>query len=229
VIRRITVAWPDNRPFVERDGRPIRLLAVSDEREPALEVEANRAGIAPIDGIVGAGDLDPRWLAFLADAFTAPLVYVRGNHDLGGDWDERQPVVPEPLRAGATDRLAGLRVAGFEWPNAGSDHNGRRPDVAWRHVLRFGWDRLVHRGRGRGEPLLVISHAAPEGAGDAPDLYHRGFGAYRWLLERVRPPLWLHGHTTTASVPSLVVQSGNTTVVNVTGAVLVELTAPDRT
>jgi hypothetical protein len=46
------------------------------------------------------------------------------------------------------------------------------------------------------------------------------------LLERLRPPLWLHGHTTTASVPSLVVQAGPTTVVNVTGAVLVELTPP---
>ena len=74
----------------------------------------------------------------------------------------------------------------------------------------------------------MISHAAPEGSGDAPDLYHRGFRAYRMLLERLRPPLWLHGHTTTASVPSLVVQAGPTTVVNVTGAVLVELTPPTR-
>ena len=30
---------------------------------------------------------------------------------------------------------------------------------------------------------------------------HRGFRAYRWLLERTRPVLWLHGHTPLASVP----------------------------
>jgi hypothetical protein len=83
------------------------------------------------------------------------------------------------------------------------------------------------RVRLREHPLLVISHAAPAGAGDAPaDPYHAGFPAYRWLLDELRPPLWLHGHTTTATVPSLLVRSGPTTLVNVTGAVLLEIVAP---
>lgn len=229
MIRRMTISWPDARPFRDRAGRPIRLLAASDEREPALEVRANRDAIEPIDGVIGCGDLDPRWLAFLADAFSAPLVYVRGNHDIGGDWGESQLVVPDPLRSGSTVRLAGVAIAGFEWPSAGSNRNSRRPDLAWWHVLRAFQARWIGRGRPRSEPVLVISHAAPEGAGDGPDLYHRGFRAYRLLLDRVRPPLWLHGHTTTASVPTLVVHAGPTTVVNVTGAIVVELTAPPST
>jgi hypothetical protein len=231
LIRRLTIPWPDDRPFRGRGGRPIRLLAASDEREPGLEVEANRAGIEPIDAVIGCGDLDPRWLAFLADAFGAPLLYVRGNHDHGGDWDERHPVVPTPLASGTTTTIGDLPVASFEWPGAGSVRNARRADLAWWDVLgllrRLFVRRLGVRGGHRPEPLLVISHAAPEGAGDAPDLYHRGFTAYRIVLERLRPPLWLHGHTTTASVPSLVIRSGATTVVNVTGAVLVELVPPD--
>lgn len=231
MIRRLTIPWPDDRPFRARDGRPIRYLAVSDEREPSLEVEANRAAIAPIDAVVGCGDLDPRWLAFLADAFHAPLAYVRGNHDHGGDWDERQPVVPQPLRSGRTSRLAGLTVAALEWPGAGGAENRRRADIAWWDVIGLLRRRLVHwltaPPSRRNEPMLVISHAAPEGAGDAPDLYHRGFPAYRLLLERLRPPVWLHGHTTTASVESLLVRSARTTLVNVTGAVLVELVPPD--
>jgi Icc-related predicted phosphoesterase len=73
----------------------------------------------------------------------------------------------------------------------------------------------------------MISHVAPEGAGDVTtDVYHRGFRAYRWLLDRTQPPLWLHGHTTTALVQELQVSAGATTVVNVTGAVLVELLPP---
>ena len=231
MIRRLTIPWPDDRPFRDRGGRPIRLLAASDEREPGLEVEANRAGIEPIDAVIGCGDLDPHWLAFLADAFRAPLLYVRGNHDHGGDWDERRPVVPTPLGSGTTTTIAGLPVASFEWPGAGSSQNARRPDLAWWDVLgllrRLVIRRLAKPWFHRAEPLLVISHAAPEGAGDAPDLYHRGFPAYRLVLERLRPPLWLHGHTTTASVESLVVRSGPTTLVNVTGAVLVELVPPD--
>jgi len=227
MIRRVSVRWPDERPFRERDEKPIRLLAVSDEREPAIEYEKNRAGIAPLDGIVGCGDLDPRWLAFLADAFHAPLVFVRGNHDVGGDWDERRLVVPDPLGPGAMTRLAGIAVAGLEWPHVNERGNRRRPDLAWWHALRVARSELGDRLARRREPLLVISHVAPEGAGDAPDdAYHRGFGAYRWLLDRFRPPLWLHGHTTMASVKELKVTAGETTVVNVTGAVLVELLPP---
>jgi uncharacterized protein len=227
VIRRVTVPWPDDRPFRDRGGRPIRLLAASDEREPAMEFEQNRQAIAPLDGVIGCGDLDPHWLAFLADAFQAPLVYVRGNHDRGGDWDERDRVVPEPLAAGATTRLAGILVGGLEWPIAGRGDNRRRPDLAWWQALRLFAGRLRPAATRRHEPIVMISHVAPEGAGDVPtDLYHRGFRAYRWLLDRMRPPLWLHGHTTTALVPELQVRAGSTTVVNVTGAVLVELLPP---
>jgi hypothetical protein len=226
VIRRLTVPWPDDRPFRDRGGRPIRLLAASDERERSLEIEANRAGILPIDAVIGCGDLDPHWLAFLADAFSAPLVYVRGNHDVGGDWDEQDPVVPIPCASGTMGRLIGINVAAFEWPGAGSGHNRRRPDLAWRDVIGLLRRRLAGRLRAPtrpSEPVLVISHAAPEGAGDGPDVYHRGFSAYRLILRRLQPPLWLHGHTTTATVDSLVVRSGETMLVNVTGAVVLEL------
>jgi Icc-related predicted phosphoesterase len=226
VIRRVSVHWPDDRPFRAREGRSIRLLAASDMREPAMEVEANRLAIAPVDAVIGCGDLDPHWLAFLADAFEAPLVYVRGNHDHGGDWDEHDSVVPEPLGSGAVTRLAGIVIGGLEWP-AGDRGNRRRPDLAWWQALRLAL-RRARSGVGRwSEPMVVISHAAPEGAGDVPsELYHRGFGAYRWLLDRFRPPLWLHGHTTTASVTELQVAAGSTTVINVTGAVLIELLPP---
>jgi Icc-related predicted phosphoesterase len=81
--------------------------------------------------------------------------------------------------------------------------------------------RLLRPGA---RPWLVVSHAPPRGAGDTPDdPYHVGFGAYRAVLDRIRPPLWLHGHTTRASAPNPIVQRGPTTLVNVTGSVLVEL------
>ncbi len=227
MIRRATVEWPSEAPFRGRDRRPIRLLAVSDEREPALEIARNREPLAPLDGVIGCGDLDPRWLAFLGDAFAAPLIYVRGNHDRGGDWDERRLVVPDPLRSGSETHLAGLAIAAFEWPDVDGQGNRRRSDIAWTQALRVAIPRLGAAMLGRAEPLLVVSHAPPEGVGDGDDAYHRGFPGYRWLLDRLQPPLWLHGHTTVASVDELVVRCGPSTVINVTGAILVEIRPPE--
>jgi Icc-related predicted phosphoesterase len=227
MTRRIDLDWPDARPFIGRGDRPIRILAVSDAHDPVLEQPANRVAITPIDGIIGCGDLEPSWLRFLGDAFCVPIVYVRGNHDRGGAWRHGTSMTPVALDSGRTDRLAGIVIAGLGWPGVDRAGNARHPLLAWSNALGLARRIAVARMTGRSEPILVISHAAPEGVGDAAtDSYHRGFAAYRWLLDRVQPPLWLHGHTTTAMVNRLAVQAGPTSVVNVTGAVLVELRRP---
>jgi uncharacterized protein len=227
VIRRLRVEWPDRAPFANRDGRPIRFLAASDEVDKALEHDVNRVALGHVDGVIGCGDLSPEWLSFLADAFGTPLVYVRGNHDRGGGWEHEKRLAPRPLDSGELTSLAGIPIAGLAWPGVERRGNERHSGLAWRDVLRVAWRWLVARATGRGRPLIVISHVPPAGAGDAPaDPYHTGFGAYRWMLDRLRPPVWLHGHTTTASVPALLVHHGATTLVNVTGAVLLELIPP---
>ena len=224
MIGRLTIEWPDERAFADRHGRPIRFLVASDEPEPALQHVANREALGPLDGVIGCGDLEPEWLGFLADAFGAPLVYVRGNHDHGGEWHERPLPVPAWLEAGRIERLAGIPIVGLEWPGVDSPDNRRRPWLAWRQAIRI--TRRLMMARLWRSPLIVISHVPPAGVGDATDAYHLGFPAYRWLLGRLAPPVWLHGHTTTASVARLVERSGPTVVANATGALLIELIAP---
>jgi Icc-related predicted phosphoesterase len=227
MIRRVEIVWPDPRPFAGRGGRPIRFLATSDRAEPALNYGANRDAVAPLDGILGAGDLDLTWLAFLGDAFNAPLVYVRGNHDRVGARDERLLRVPRWLDARRIERVADIPIVGLEWPGVDETGNRRRPWLAWRQAVGIA-ARLI-RARLWGQPLIVISHAPPTGVGDVPtDRYHRGFDAYRWLLDRLQPPVWLHGHTSEASVERMVERSGGTLVANTTGAMLVEIRAPSR-
>jgi len=53
VTRILTVPWPDARLFARRNGAPVRLLAVSDEVDPALEHAGNRDAIGRLDAIVG--------------------------------------------------------------------------------------------------------------------------------------------------------------------------------
>ena len=230
MIRRMRLAWPDPGPFRERDGRPIRWLVVSDDEEPTLDYAQNRADLGTLDAIVGAGDLQPDYLGFLADAFRVPLVYVRGNHDRGGRWAESvQLSAAQALPSGSIQELDGLPLLTLEWPGLRHRDRRRHDGTATIDVIRLAISLLLRRLRGRAMPGVVLSHAPPRGVGDGAgieDPYHEGFSAYRLLLDRFEPPLWLHGHVHPASVESWRIDHGPSQVVNVTGAVLVEIEPP---
>lgn len=219
---RLEVAWPDPALFAARSGRPFRILALSDERARSLERAESRAAIGPIDLVIGAGDLEPPYLSFVADAFGAPLRYVRGNHDVGTAWlvNERG-MLPEPLADGRPVEEQGLMLIGFSGsPRYNADG---RMQVSGRSMWwRVAWARLR---AGPSRPCLVVSHAAPRGLGDAPDPAHRGFTAFRWLLDQLRPPLWLHGHTALIrrGIDSRCVTHRGTLVYNCTGATVIDL------
>ncbi len=206
----------------------MRILAISDEPEPALESDATRRGLEPIDLIVGCGDLRADYLAFVADAFgSVPLVYVRGNHDTGSAWRANQlDRLPGPLPDGRVHLEGGLAILGFSGSPEYNDPKEKMQVSAagmWQRSLR-GW--LATFGTRR--PLLVVSHAPPRGLNDAADLTHRGFGAFRWLVDRLRPPLWLHGHTALVrrGLDGRCLRHGGTLLYNCTGATLVELVPP---
>jgi Icc-related predicted phosphoesterase len=218
VIRRVSLPWP---PDKEAGDRPlVRLLAVSDEPEAGLDFERNRTQIGRVDAVIGCGDLEPEYMNFLAEAFRAPLIYVRGNHDRGVNWQATSEVLPHPL-AGRSNEVPGITLLGLPWPgDARSPRAVRDDQAAWRQVLPV----LVRPPRSR--PLIVVSHVPPKGLGDVPeDYYHRGFAAYEKVCRRLQPLLWLHGHTSLAAARDWRVTCGATSLVNVTGAVVVEIGA----
>jgi uncharacterized protein len=221
VTDRLEVPWPDPAVFAARDGRPIRILALSDEPDPSLDSAATRAGLGPIDMIVGAGDLQPEYLSFVADAFGAPLRYVRGNHDVGSAWAHTEPaLLPEPMPDATLVIEAGLHLIGF---SGSPTYSGRGLEVPasamWRKAL-VAWIRAM-----RAWPVLVVSHAPPRDVNDDRDLAHRGFTAFRWLTSRLTPPLWLHGHTALVrrGIDDRCARQDGTLFYNCTGATLIEL------
>lgn len=226
---RLQLTWPDGAAFDGRDGRPIRLLAVSDEVDPALESEATRRTIAPVDAIIGCGDLEPPYLGFLADAFGAPLRYVRGNHDIGASWAAGEQELPEPMPDGKVVDEQGLRLLAFSGSPIYAPY--RSPAAAQQVSAGKMWWRVLTAlpGALRRPPLLLVTHAAPRGLNDASDEAHRGFTAMRWLLERLHPPLWLHGHTALVrrGIDGRTVRHDETLLVNVTGAMVIDLCPPD--
>jgi hypothetical protein len=225
VTDRLRVRWPDPAPFLGREGQPIRILAVSDEPDPSLDSPATRQRIGGVDLIVGAGDLEPDYLSFVTDAFDAPLRYVRGNHDVGAAWSAtRRALLPEPMQDGRVVTEAGLRLLGFSGSPIYSDRGMEVSALGmWAKAIR-SWSAAQ-----RARPLLVVTHAPPRDLNDADDRAHRGFTAFRWLVDRLSPPLWLHGHTALVrrGIDDRCTVHDGTLFYNCTGATLVELAPPD--
>ena len=222
---RLRVRWPDPGPFQERDGRPIRILAVSDEPDPSLDSAATRDGLGTVDLVIGAGDLEPDYLGFVTDAVHAPLRYVRGNHDVGAAWGHTERMLlPEPMPDGVPVSDAGLQLLGF---SGSPRYNRRGMQVGalgmWAKVLR-SWPRAQ-----RVRPVIVVSHAPPRDVNDDDDIAHRGFASFRWLADRLDPPLWLHGHTALVrrGIDDRIAIHNGTTFYNCTGSTLIELMPPD--
>lgn len=221
---RLRVHWPDAGPFRGRGRRPLRILAVSDEPDPSLDSQATREGLGRVDLIIGAGDLQPEYLSFVSDAFSAPLRYVRGNHDVGAAWAHTErALLPDPMPDATPIEESGLRLLGF---SGSPRYNARDMQVSpvgmWAKVL-LAWARARRAG-----PVLVVTHAPPRDVNDDRDPAHRGFEAYRWLAPRLSPPLWLHGHTALVrrGIDDRSATYGRTLFYNCTGATLIELLPP---
>jgi Icc-related predicted phosphoesterase len=233
----LRLTWPDPALFAARAGRPIRLLALADEVDPALDAAVSREQLKPVELIVGCGDLPVDYLRFVTDTFNAPLLYVRGNHDVGGAWSSGEATgvhLPDPLPDGRPVTEGGLVVVGFNGvPWHGGSGLQRGELFYWRRSLA-AWLSVRLRsprgpgGRGQGRPLLVVTHTAPRGINDGPDRVHRGPAALRWLAGALRPALWLHGHTTLVvrRLEARSIERGGTLFYNCAGAVLVELVPP---
>ena len=60
----------------------MRILAIADEESAYLWDYFDKSKLEGIDLIISCGDLDPRYLSFLATLTSIPVLYVHGNHDV---------------------------------------------------------------------------------------------------------------------------------------------------
>lgn len=166
----------------------MKILALSDEQYPAYYEQYVQGRLQGYDLIISCGDLSGDYLSFVVTMAHKPLLYVPGNHD--GRYDQRPPEGCDCI----DDKLVvyrGLRILGLggsrryhPGPHQYSDRQMRK------RIRKLRWKLWWHGGVD-----LVVTHAAPEGIGDAEDVAHRGFAAFRKLLDRYKPRYLLHGHT----------------------------------
>ena len=59
----------------------MKILALADEESAYLWDYFEKSKLEGIDLIISCGDLNPKYLSFIATFTNAPVIYVHGNHD----------------------------------------------------------------------------------------------------------------------------------------------------
>ncbi|MBQ6292763.1 MAG: metallophosphoesterase family protein [Lachnospiraceae bacterium] len=199
----------------------MKILAVSDEECPALWDYYVPGRLADYDLILSCGDLKASYLTFLVTMSHARLLYVHGNHD--GSYEKFPPEGCENID-GHLVIYNGLRILGL----GGSMLYHPGPHQYTEREMARRIARLRRALRRAGGVDIVVTHAPPRGLGDLEDPAHRGFEAFRELIERWHPQILVHGHTHlryNSSVPRETAYEG-TRIVNATERT--ELEIPDR-
>ena len=165
----------------------MKLLIVSDEEEPALWDYYQPGRLKDYDLIISCGDLKAKYLSFLVTMAKCPVLYVHGNHDT--TYDHAPPegcdCIDDHIVTYNGVRILGLGGCRKYHPGP---HQYTEKEMRRRiRKLRFP----LWRSKGVD---IVVTHAAPAGLGDAEDPAHRGFEAFRELLDKYRPSHLIHGH-----------------------------------
>ncbi len=189
----------------------MRILCVSDHKDPLVYTNSVAKRFPDLDLILGAGDLDLSYYEFLVSSLNLPLGFVFGNHNLQGIeryW--RRYELPTFIHThekhleatngitylgGRCIHLKGLLLAGLggcmrynKGPNQFTEFGMAL--FSLRIFPRLIFNRIFH---GRYLDILV-THAPPAGIHDKPDLCHRGFKFFLWFMRVFKPAYLVHGH-----------------------------------
>jgi predicted phosphodiesterase len=200
----------------------VKALVVADEESKYIWDHFDRSVFAGVDVIISCGDLKASYLSFLTTMVAAPLLYVPGNHD------SKYLLHPPEGCDDLTEKMhviKGVRFVGF----GGCQSMSPKPfHYTEGEVVKQVAGRMSEIARHGGFDVLV-THAPAAGLGDGTDAFHRGFIAYRLLLDQFRPAFHFHGHQhTTYGGAKTRIKYDNTVIINAYGYQIVDITVPER-
>lgn len=165
----------------------MKILAVSDQESKVLWDYYKDGCLKDYDLILSCGDLKAEYLSFLVTMGRSPVLYVHGNHDTS--YQKKPPFGCDCIE----DKLVeynGVKILGLGGSRkySGGKHQYTEKEMRKRiRRLRFALWRA-------GGVDIVVTHAPIAGVGDGEDLAHKGFEAFRELLDRYKPQYLIHGH-----------------------------------
>ncbi len=166
----------------------MKILVLADQKSKYLYDFYEPEKLKDIDLIISCGDLPSAYLTFFVTLCNVPLLYVRGNHD--GGYEKKPPegciCIEDDIYVYEGVRILGLGGSMEYLPGAGNQYTEGKMRRRIRKLKFKLW-------RKKGFDILV-THAPAYQINDLEDLPHRGFAAFRTLMEKYEPKFFFHGH-----------------------------------
>ena len=165
----------------------MKIMAIADHESELLWDYFDKSYLEGIDLILSCGDLKPQYLSFLATFTQAPVLYVHGNHD--DRYEETPPdgciCIEDTIYVHEGVRILGLGGSMRYKPGA---HQYTQSQMR-RRVWKLWWKLKYRKGFD-----ILLAHSPAYQFNDDEDLPHRGFEAFRALLDKYKPAYFVHGH-----------------------------------
>ncbi len=165
----------------------MNILVLADEESKYLWDYFEKSKLDGVDLIISCGDLKPQYLSFLATFAKVPILYVHGNHD--AIYETTPPdgciCIDDDLYVYNGIRILGL--GGSQCYNFGAYQYNEKE-------MRSRIFKLRRKLRKYGGFDILVTHAPALELNDGEDLPHKGFQAFRDLLDKYKPKYFLHGH-----------------------------------
>ncbi len=165
----------------------MKIMVIADEESKSLWDHFEKSKLEGLDLILSCGDLNPKYLSFLATFSKAPILYIHGNHD--GVYADTPPegctCIDDDLYVYNGVRILALGGAMKYKPGP---HMYTEFGMQAR-IARLKFKIWKHKGFD-----ILMTHAPAAGINDMEDLPHKGFECFNDLLKKYKPSLFIHGH-----------------------------------
>jgi Icc-related predicted phosphoesterase len=176
----------------------MNVLVLSDEVDQRIYSENLKLNFSEVELLISCGDLPFYYLEYIIDVLNVPMFFVHGNHDseveIGHAGERTHPWGAENIDNKVVYHK-GLLLVGFE---GSIRYSKKRHEYTqfemWLKVIRVVPKLLLNQLRFGRYLDVLVTHAPAWEVSDRPDQVHRGFKAFRWLLETFKPRYHLHGH-----------------------------------
>ena len=165
----------------------MKIIVIADVESKSLWDYFHPKKLEGIELIISCGDLNPKYLSFLATFFHGDVLYVHGNHD---EIYESDP----PLGCVCVeDRIVvykGIRIMGL---GGSIDYNGGKFQYTQKEMNRRCRKLWFALKKHSGIDILV-THAPAFKMNDGIDYPHQGFQAFQKIIDYWHPRFFVHGH-----------------------------------